>query len=98
MISWTRKTSDSCEIYNEWLIKPGKLEDHGHVSLSEYESERLKFLRNLLLSSEVSGQKNPKSESPVELRIGLEKPEGEIYESGQKNLRFYRARYQSKKT
>ena len=29
--------------YNEWLIGLGKLEDHGHISLNEFESERFGF-------------------------------------------------------
>ena len=29
--------------YNEWLIGLGKLEDHGHISLNEFESGRLGF-------------------------------------------------------
>ena len=34
MTSWARKIQDSQQIYNEWLIGPRKLEDHGHISES----------------------------------------------------------------
>ena len=68
---WTRKIRDLCQIYTEWLIGPGKSEDHGHVSLFDTGPGKPKyhvFFRRLRA-------RKTRSQNPQEVGIELGKLE-----------------------